>query len=177
MNRCPQLFAPANGSLYPCSNLSGQTCIFSCDNGYNLIGSRTRRCNSNGTWTGTPTQCNGEEGRLPLTICTCMNNLSINLTKRTVSMLVCCTKLQDLENERPGFTPFAFKVKIFLKRKSCRLTDEQIDRQTDRNRSRQKDSQTFTVTQPVRASIIGSSIVHLYLLIIDNDLPSLLIFC
>ncbi|KAL9960402.1 hypothetical protein ACROYT_G033854 [Oculina patagonica] len=56
--RCPQLFAPTNGSLQPCSNLSGQTCQFSCGRGYNLTGSRIRRCNSNGTWTGTQTQCN-----------------------------------------------------------------------------------------------------------------------
>ena len=57
--RCQQLYAPPHGSLEPCSNLPGQTCEFSCNKGYILTGSITRTCNSNGTWTGTPAQCNG----------------------------------------------------------------------------------------------------------------------
>ena len=56
---CQQLYDPPHGSLEPCSNLPGQTCGFSCNKGYILTGSTTRTCNSNGTWTGTPTQCNG----------------------------------------------------------------------------------------------------------------------
>ena len=59
MNRCQQLYAPPHGSLEPCSGLPGQTCEFSCNKGYILTGSTTRTCNSDGTWTGTPTQCNG----------------------------------------------------------------------------------------------------------------------
>ena len=59
MNRCQQLYAPPHGSLEPCSSLPGQTCEFSCNKGYILTGSTTRTCNSDGTWTGTPTQCNG----------------------------------------------------------------------------------------------------------------------
>ncbi|CAH3155251.1 unnamed protein product [Pocillopora meandrina] len=55
---CQQLYAPPHGSLEPCSNLPGQTCEFSCNKGYILTGSTTRTCNSNGTWTGTPTHCN-----------------------------------------------------------------------------------------------------------------------
>ncbi|XP_066030110.1 low-density lipoprotein receptor-related protein 6 isoform X2 [Pocillopora verrucosa] len=55
---CQQLYAPPHGSLEPCSNLPEQTCEFSCNKGYILTGSTTRTCNSNGTWTGTLTQCN-----------------------------------------------------------------------------------------------------------------------
>ena len=60
MNRCPQLSAPAHGSVEPCSNLPGQTCQFSCDQGYVLSGATTRTCNNDGTWTGLQTQCIGE---------------------------------------------------------------------------------------------------------------------
>ena len=60
MNRCPKLYAPAHGSIGPCPNLPGQTCQFSCDQGYVLSGETTRTCNSDGTWTGLQTQCNGK---------------------------------------------------------------------------------------------------------------------
>lgn len=60
VNRCPQLSAPIHGSLEPCSTLPGKTCHLSCDRGYILNGSTTRTCNSDGTWTGTQTQCNGK---------------------------------------------------------------------------------------------------------------------
>ena len=59
MNLCQQLYAPLHGSVEPCSNSPGQTCEFSCDKGYILTGSTTRTCKSDGSWTGTPTQCNG----------------------------------------------------------------------------------------------------------------------
>ncbi|KAL9960419.1 hypothetical protein ACROYT_G033874 [Oculina patagonica] len=58
VKRCPKIYAPSHGTLRPCSNLPGQTCQFSCDRGYNLTGSTTRTCNSDGTWTGTQPQCN-----------------------------------------------------------------------------------------------------------------------
>ncbi|KAL9960408.1 hypothetical protein ACROYT_G033860 [Oculina patagonica] len=58
VNRCAQLSAPVHGNLDPCPTLPGQTCQFFCDRGYNLTGSTTRTCNSDGTWTGTQPQCN-----------------------------------------------------------------------------------------------------------------------
>ena len=59
VNLCQQLYAPLHGSLEPCSYSPGQTCEFSCDKGHILTGSTTRTCKSDGSWTGTPTQCNG----------------------------------------------------------------------------------------------------------------------
>lgn len=78
VNHCPQLMAPVNGNMQPCSNLTGQTCHFSCDSGYNLTGSTIRRCRSNGTWTGSQTQCNGKHRALPLTRCKCGNECEKN---------------------------------------------------------------------------------------------------
>ena len=60
MNNCPLLTAPAHGSFAPCNNFPGHSCHFSCDSGYILTGSSTRTCGSNGVWTGTQPQCNGE---------------------------------------------------------------------------------------------------------------------
>ncbi|XP_015761127.1 PREDICTED: uncharacterized protein LOC107340287 [Acropora digitifera] len=58
VNRCPQLSAPVHGSVGPCSNLPGQACQFSCDQGYVLSGATRRTCNNDGAWTGLQTQCN-----------------------------------------------------------------------------------------------------------------------
>jgi len=35
----------------------GDTCSFSCDTGYDLAGSTTRACQSNGQWSGAETIC------------------------------------------------------------------------------------------------------------------------
>ncbi|XP_078343271.1 low-density lipoprotein receptor-related protein 2-like isoform X2 [Oculina patagonica] len=40
-----------------CTRLPGDSCEFACERGYNLIGSANRRCNSDGTWTGTQPRC------------------------------------------------------------------------------------------------------------------------
>ena len=60
VNRCPQLFTPMHGSLLPCSNLPGQSCVFSCDQGYLLSGASTRTCQGDGSWTGLQTHCTGK---------------------------------------------------------------------------------------------------------------------
>ena len=44
-----------------CSGLPGDSCEFFCEQGYDLIGSSIRTCNSEGSWTGTQPRCDGEQ--------------------------------------------------------------------------------------------------------------------
>ena len=59
---CSSLRAPDNGEI-SCSLgddgvLSYQdTCTLTCDTGYELTGSRTRTCQSDGTWSGSDAMC------------------------------------------------------------------------------------------------------------------------
>ena len=56
---CPQLLPPAHGSMECTDNsqVVGVNCTFSCDNGYELVGSEMQTCQSNVTWSGVQTQC------------------------------------------------------------------------------------------------------------------------
>ena len=59
---CPPLTAPDNGDV-DCSlgddgeANPGDTCTYSCDDGYDLSGSTTRACQDDGTWSGTEAVC------------------------------------------------------------------------------------------------------------------------
>ncbi|XP_013400283.2 sushi, von Willebrand factor type A, EGF and pentraxin domain-containing protein 1 [Lingula anatina] len=53
---CDPLEAPVNGSILPCGSVSDSQCQLTCDPGFILQGSRTRRCTATG-WTGNPTTC------------------------------------------------------------------------------------------------------------------------
>jgi len=58
---CPPLSAPANGRIN-CSLENGEanpgdTCTFTCDDGYELGGSTSRTCGDDGSWSGTDTTC------------------------------------------------------------------------------------------------------------------------
>ena len=59
---CLPLAAPDNGMI-DCAGRRGRhhtfgnTCTFSCNHGYELIGSETRTCQSDGTWNGTEAMC------------------------------------------------------------------------------------------------------------------------
>ncbi|KAM6077673.1 P-selectin-like isoform 2-T2 [Theristicus caerulescens] len=58
---CPMLSAPDRGELN-CSHLHGDfafgsTCAFSCQTGFALMGSESRKCTATGTWTGDTPQC------------------------------------------------------------------------------------------------------------------------
>ena len=61
--RCDDLLIPANGEITSCSSgrvgvgYEGDTCSFTCNTGYELTGSDTWTCQSNGSWNGTYTMC------------------------------------------------------------------------------------------------------------------------
>ena len=61
--RCDNLSAPANGEIISCSSgrvgvgYEGDTCSFTCNTGYELTGSDTRTCQSDGSWSGTDDLC------------------------------------------------------------------------------------------------------------------------
>ena len=61
--RCDNLSTPSNAEITPCSSgrvgvgYEGDTCSFTCNTGYELTGSDTRTCLSNGSWSGTESTC------------------------------------------------------------------------------------------------------------------------
>ena len=61
--RCDNLSSPANGEIMSCSSgtvgvgYEGDTCSFTCNTGYELTGSDTRTCQSNGNWSGSDDVC------------------------------------------------------------------------------------------------------------------------
>ena len=62
--RCDYLSTPpANGEITSCSSgtegvgYEGDTCSFKCNTGYELTGSDTRTCQSNGSWSGSNDVC------------------------------------------------------------------------------------------------------------------------
>ena len=59
---CSQLMNPSNGMmscslLYSSLTLYEDTCSFTCNTGYELTGSDTRTCQSNGSWSGNEVAC------------------------------------------------------------------------------------------------------------------------
>ena len=63
--QCDHLSTPSNGEIKSCSSGStgvgyeGDTCNFTCNTGYELTGSDTRTCLSDGSWSGIQTRCTG----------------------------------------------------------------------------------------------------------------------
>ena len=63
---CPSLTAPSNGMI-TCSlgddkvASPGETCTYTCNNGYELTGSDTRTCQSDGRWSGNNGVCSRGE--------------------------------------------------------------------------------------------------------------------
>ena len=61
--RCDDLLTPANGEITSCSSgrvgvgYEGDTCSFTCETGYGLIGISPRTCQSNGSWSGSDDVC------------------------------------------------------------------------------------------------------------------------
>ncbi|XP_005539993.3 P-selectin isoform X1 [Macaca fascicularis] len=61
--KCPELFAPEQGSL-DCSDTHGEfnvgsTCHFSCNKGFKLEGPNNVKCTTSGRWSATPPACKG----------------------------------------------------------------------------------------------------------------------
>ena len=59
---CPNLLPPINGTINCTMKENGapsyeDTCSFTCNTGYELTGSDTRTCQSNGSWSGNDTVC------------------------------------------------------------------------------------------------------------------------
>ena len=57
---CGSLPDPANGRVDHTAGTSlGQTAIYSCNTGYNLVGDSTRTCQATGNWSGSAPTCQG----------------------------------------------------------------------------------------------------------------------
>ena len=77
---CPPLTVPDDGDI-DCSlgddgeANPGNTCTFTCDDGYELGGSTSRTCGDDGRWSGNDTTCT--RGMLPLLYCTMCYTIKI----------------------------------------------------------------------------------------------------
>ena len=60
---CPSLDNPSNGTVSCSLGDDGvpSTCSFTCDTGYELTGSDTRTCHSDGSWNGSIAMCRRSE--------------------------------------------------------------------------------------------------------------------
>ena len=56
---CGPLLVPMNGSSNGHETTFPNSISFSCDLGFVMIGSQTRKCQSNGRWSGNETSCEG----------------------------------------------------------------------------------------------------------------------
>jgi len=60
---CPSVLTDPTDGIMICSlgddgiPSYGDTCSFTCNTGYKLIGSETRTCGSDGSWSGSETMC------------------------------------------------------------------------------------------------------------------------
>ena len=54
---CGALTAPTNGNVGAASTTFGSLAVYSCNDGFMLVGSNMRECQSNGTWSGTTPSC------------------------------------------------------------------------------------------------------------------------
>ena len=87
---CGNLTHPANGQIDHTAGTSlGQTAIYSCNTGYNLVGDSIRTCNATGEWSGIVPICRGMllEGDDSLFMCVC--------TQKHVSMYLGLVWVQE----------------------------------------------------------------------------------
>ena len=57
---CGDLLAPINGSVTLNGTVEGSIANYTCDEGFLLDGPVVRMCGSNGMWSGSTPQCEGE---------------------------------------------------------------------------------------------------------------------
>ena len=57
--QCDALSDPDNGAVSVTGTGVGDTATYTCDDGYELIGSSTRTCQSNGEWSESSPTCEG----------------------------------------------------------------------------------------------------------------------
>ena len=57
---CGNLTDPANGQVdHSAGTTNGQTAVYSCNTGYNLVGESSRTCQAEGDWSGSAPTCQG----------------------------------------------------------------------------------------------------------------------
>ncbi|XP_052245376.1 CUB and sushi domain-containing protein 3-like isoform X2 [Dreissena polymorpha] len=70
---CGNLTAPGNGSLIQNGSLYESVVDYTCNNGYYIVGTRTRTCLDSGRWSGQTPTC----ARVAVSTCTCKNDTDI----------------------------------------------------------------------------------------------------
>lgn len=106
---CPKVSPPTNGAV-TCTDPLGpssyqSTCVFTCDDGYTLIGSKALQCQAAGIWNSSQPLCAGMSARVSTTLLLSpvksLQKIStpVDLDCLFLSFLVVqCPALQELEN-------------------------------------------------------------------------------
>ena len=58
--KCDDLIAPANGDVNQPGNSVGTVASYTCNDGFQLIGDKTRTCQKDGEWSGADPVCKCE---------------------------------------------------------------------------------------------------------------------
>ena len=57
LTECPSLDDIPNGSVSLSGNTTGDIAVYTCDDGFELVGDPTRVCMNDTTWSGEPPTC------------------------------------------------------------------------------------------------------------------------
>ena len=76
----------------------GDTCSFTCNTGYELTGSDTRTCQSDGSWSGSDDVCRRGKNSCIINVA-CLNYLKLSYYSGTLILAIFC---------RQGFSIFLF---------------------------------------------------------------------